>query len=152
MKDYYTTELKKLYDDNHVCLLLQEVCEYYSSLEDYEDGSYEDEIEPRKIVEPVYTLFILQRRETMLDEMAYIGKHYPSLFSAISKLYNNILIHMDVCTLEKETAESLSLALDEKFKASQLTEKIEELADNYDELSEALDQFYGWIHRTGSGF
>ncbi len=148
MKESYTNELQKLYDDTHVSPLLQEVCEYYASNEDYEDGSYIEEIEPREIVEPVYMLFLLQRRETILDELGYIRKHYPNLYTTVASLYENILIHMDVRPLEEENSQRLSTALEEKYSPSQILSKIEELADSYEEMSEALDSFYAWLHRT----
>ncbi len=147
MKESYTNELQKLYDDNHVCPLLQEVCEYYASKQDYEDGSYKEEIEPREIVEPVYMLFLLQRRESILDELNYISRRYPELFSAVSGLYNNILVHMDIRPLEEENSKRLSNAIDAKYSADQITGKIEELSDIYEEMSEALDPFYSWLHR-----
>jgi hypothetical protein len=146
MKESINNELHKLYDDTRISPFIQEVCEYYATRQDYEDGSYIDEIEPREIVEPVYTLFILQRRETLLDELGSISKRYPNLFTAIADLYNEILIHMDVRPLEKENASRLSLAISEKASGEQIVGKIEELADRYDDLSEALDPFYSWLH------
>ncbi len=146
MKESYTNELHKLYDDTRVSPFIQEICEYYASKQDYEDGSYIDEIESPEIVEPVYTLFLLQRRETLLDELNGVMKHYPNIFSAVSKLYENILIHMDVRPLEAENAERLSQAMEEKVSADLILGKIEELADRYDDLSEALDPFYSWLH------
>ena len=147
MNNSYTSELQKLYDDTHVSPLLQEVCEYYASKQDYEDGSYIEEIEPREIVEPVYMLFLLQRRETVIDELRYIMKHYPNLYKAVAALHEKILINMDIRPLEAESSDRLSKAIDEKYSATQITQKIEELADNYEEMSEALDPFYSWLHR-----
>jgi tetrahydromethanopterin S-methyltransferase subunit B len=53
---------------------------------------------------------------------------------------------MDVRPLEKENASRLSLAISEKASGEQIVGKIEELADRYDDLSEALDPFYSWLH------
>ena len=146
MSDIKIDELQKLYDNPKVGTLVQEICEYYATRQDYEDGSYIEEIEPEEIVESVYMLFLLQRRETMLDELQSISKRYPNLFTAISGLYNTILIHMDVRPLEKENATRLSLAISEKASPEQIVNKIEELTDRYDDLSEALDPFYSWLH------
>ncbi|SDB54944.1 hypothetical protein [Butyrivibrio sp. INlla16] len=146
MNESYTFELQKLYDDPHVSPFIQEVCEYYASKADYGDGSDREEIEPSEIVEPVYTLFLLQRRETLLDELSYIHKKYPHLFASVEQLYEDILIHMDIRPLESETAARLSLALDEKVSAGAITEKIENLCDSYEDIGEALDPFYGWLH------
>ena len=141
-------ELKKLYDDPRVSPILQEVCEYYASASDYEEGSYEEEIEPRGIVEPVYLLFLLQRRESMLDELSYIRKRYPALFAVVSPLYDTILTHMDVASLERETAEKLCSATGGGHTASKLISKAEELSEYYDDISEALDPFYSYLHSS----
>ncbi len=146
MKESINNELHKLYDDTRISPFIQEICEYYATRQDYEDGSYIEEIEPEEIVESVYMLFLLQRRETILDELKSISKRYPNLFTSISCLYNNILIHMDVRPLEKENAIRLSEAIDHKASPEQLVSKIEELTDRYDDLSEALDPFYSWLH------
>ena len=146
MNESFTLELQKLYDDSHVSPFIQEVCEYYASKADYGDGSGSADIEPPTIVEPVYTLFILQRREILLDELSFVRKKYPHLFSSVEQLYEDILIHMDIRPLESETAERLSKALEEKVSASQITEKIEDLCSQYEDLCEALDPFYVWLH------
>ena len=146
MKEQCTVELQKIYDDPHISPLLQEVCEYYASHNDYENGTYQEEIEPREIVEPVYMLFLLQRRESVLDELQYISRHYPNLFSEVSELYNLILVNMVIRPLEEDTAGRLSHALDDRLSPEQLLNKIEELTDRYDDLSEALDRFYSFIH------
>ncbi len=147
MNDNYTNELQKLYDDIHVSSFIQEVCEYYATLEDYEDGAYTEEIEPREIVEPVYTLFLLQRRETMLDELSYVRKKYPHLFSSVSELYEKILTNMDIRSLESENAHRLVSALDGKVASALIYDEIENLSERYEDLSEALDPFYSWLHR-----
>ena len=147
MKETTTNELQKLYNDTRINPILVEICEYYASKQDYEDGSYSEEIEPPEIVEPVYTLFLLQRRETILDELRLISRRYPSIFAAISLLYEEILIHMDIRPLEEEKSKILSDAIGGKYTPQQLLQKIEELTDNYEELSEALDKFYSWLHR-----
>ncbi|WP_044914139.1 hypothetical protein [Butyrivibrio sp. WCE2006] len=146
MKDLITFELQKLYDDSHVSPFIQELCEYYTYGLDYEDGSYQDEIEPRKIVEPVYTLFLLQRREIFLDELSYIRKKYPHLFSGVEQLYEDILINMDIRILESKCAQKLADALDNKVSSSEILEKIENLCSRYEDFCEALDPFYSWIH------
>ena len=61
-------ELQKLYDNQRLGELVQEICEYYATKESYENNSYEDEIEPSEIVESAYILFCLQSREQILDE------------------------------------------------------------------------------------
>jgi hypothetical protein len=146
MKESYTNELQKLYDDERVSPFIQEICEYYASSRDYEDGSYIEEIEPQEIVEPVYILFFLQRRETLLDELSYVKKKYPALFEAVTDLYEEILINMDLRALESKSSKRLVKAMDGKIASAQIFDKIEELADRYDELSEALDPFYSWLH------
>ncbi|WP_029323670.1 hypothetical protein [Butyrivibrio sp. AE3004] len=146
MKESFTTELQKLYDDSHVSPFIQELCEYYASGYGYEDGSYQDEIEPREIVEPVYTLFLLQRRETMLDELSYIRKKYPHLFSSIEQLYEDILINMDVRILESKCESRLVKALENKVTSEEIYQKVENLCLSYDDLCEALDPFYSWLH------
>ncbi len=148
MKNSYTSELQKLYDDTRVCPLLQEVCEYYASRQDYEDGSYIEEIEPREIVEPVYMLLLLQRRESIIDELSYVMKHYPHLYKGVCALHEEILINMDIRPLEEECSVRLSNAIEGKYSPTQIIQKIEELADNYEEMSEALDPFYSWLHRS----
>ena len=146
MNESFTLELQKLYDDSHVSPFIQEVCEYYASKADYGEDEGRDDIEPSKIVEPVYTLFLLQRREILLDELIYIRKKYPHLFLAVEQLYEDILIHMDIRPLEAENAERLSHALDEKASATDITEKIEALCSIHEDLLEALDPFYDWLH------
>ena len=146
MNESFTLELQKLYDDSHVSPFIQEVCEYYASKADYGDDSDGEDIEPPTIVEPVYTLFLLQRREILLDELTYVRKKYPHLFSAVEQLYEDILVHMDIRPLESETAENLSQAIDGKVSATQITEKIEDLCSRYEDLYEALDPFYAWFH------
>ena len=146
MKESLTLELQKLYDDSHVSPLVQEVCEYYASGLDYEDGSYMEEIEPREIFEPVYILFLLQRRESYLDEFSYIRKKYPHLFTSVEQLYEDILIHMDVNALEKTNADKLSSALDNKITSEEIFDKINSLCMQKDDISDALDGFCSWIH------
>ncbi|WP_155834000.1 hypothetical protein [Butyrivibrio sp. VCD2006] len=150
MNESFTIELQKLYDDSHVSPFIQEICEYYASKSDYDDGEGMDDIEPSEIVEPIYTLFLLQRRETLLDELSFVRKKYPHLFTCVEQLYEDILIHMDIRPLEAENAKRLSKALDEKVSADQITEKIEDLCSRTEDLCEALDPFYEWIHRFHS--
>ena len=146
MNDSYLNDLKKIYDDNKTSPFIQEVCEYFATKQEYEDGSYTEEIEPAQIVEPVYTLFMLQRRENILDELAYIRKKYPDLFSYVNPLYENILIHMDTQSLEDENAKKLCAALENKISSEDIKSKIENLTDTYEDLSEALDKFYSYLH------
>ncbi|WP_155829699.1 hypothetical protein [Butyrivibrio sp. AC2005] len=146
MKESFTLELQKLYDDSHVSPLVQEVCEYYASGLDYEDGSYMEEIEPREIFEPVYTLFLLQNREGSLYELSYIHKKYPHLFTSVEQLYEDILIHMDVNALETENAKKLSEALNSKTTSEEIFTKINSLCAQNDDISDALDAFCSWIH------
>ena len=147
MKESFTLELQKLYDDSHVSPLVQEVCEYYASGLDYEDGSYMEEIEPRQILEPVYTLFLLQRRESILDEFTYIRKKYPHLFGCAEQLYEDILIHMDVNALEKENAKKLSDALSGKVTPDEISLKIDSVCGLNEDIFDAFDAFCSWIHK-----
>lgn len=150
MKDYYTLELQKLYDDSHVSPLVQEICEYYASVLDYEDGSYMEEFEPRDILEPVYLLFLLQRREQILDEFSYVHKKYPHLFTCVEQLYEDILIHMDVNALENNAADRLVAALNNKITSEDVFNKLESLCERHDDISEAIDEFCAWIHNSYS--
>ena len=54
MNDKKIDELQKLYDNSKVGALVQEICEYYATRDDYEDNSYQEEIEPHEVVESVY--------------------------------------------------------------------------------------------------
>lgn len=146
MNDSYINELKKIYDDKKVSPFIQEVCEYFATRQEYNDESYTQEIEPKEIVEPVYTLFMLQRRELILDELSYVRKRYPNLFSYVEPLYENILVHMDMRSLEEENALRLSMAIDNKVSSSDISAKVENLTDSCEDLTEALDKFYSYLH------
>ena len=93
MNDKKIDELQKLYDNSKVGALVQEICEYYATRDDYEDNSYQEEIEPHEVVESVYILFCLQSREQILDEFSLIQKKYPSLYTCVSALYNILLVN-----------------------------------------------------------
>ncbi|MBQ2610417.1 MAG: hypothetical protein II586_08680, partial [Butyrivibrio sp.] len=107
MNDKKIDELQKLYDNSKVGALVQEICEYYATRDDYEDNSYQEEIEPHEVVESVYILFCLQSREQILDEFSLIQKKYPSLYTCVIALYNNLLVNMDYRRLETCSAQKI---------------------------------------------
>ena len=138
-------ELHKLYDNSKVGSLVQEICEYYATQDDYEDNSYQDEIEPPEIVESIYLLFCLQSREQILDELSIVQKKYPDLYSSVSGMHNTLLINMDYRTLEKSCGQKIA----DHAKDTTLEEVLSH-ADSYarssTSLSEAVDKFYTWLH------
>ena len=138
-------ELQKLYDNTKVGSLVQEICEYYATLDGYEDNSYQDEIEPTEIVESVYLLFCTQSREQILDELALVQKKYPELYKSVSGMHNTLLINMDYRSLEKNCATKIA----EHAKDTSLDEVLahaDSCSRTSQNLSEAVDKFYTWLH------
>ncbi len=145
MSDKKFDELQKLYNNSKIGSLVQEICEYYATSEDYEDNSYQNEIEPTEIVESVYILFCLQSREQILDELSIVQKKYPELYQTVSGMHNTLLINMDYRLLEEKCSKKIV----EHAKDTSLEEVLSHV-DNYtrtsDSLSEAMDKFYTWLH------
>ncbi len=142
-------ELQKLYDNKRLGELVQEICEYYATKDNYEDNSYEDEIEPPEIVESAYILFCLQSREQILDEFAIVRKKYPSIYEKISSLCDTILVNMDYHSLEEKSAATIAGYL-EKSSVSDILDHVETFSRSSESLSEALDKFYKYIHSQKS--
>ncbi|MCR4901302.1 MAG: hypothetical protein K6A23_00470 [Butyrivibrio sp.] len=138
-------ELQKLYDDTKVDEFFQEICEYYATKGDYADSSYEEEIEPEEIIEPVYILFCLQNREGTLDTFSYLKKKYPALFEAVSPIYNKILINMDYQALQSECEHQLVQSFS-KTASAEIYDKVEILSRTSKNLTDAVDSFYSWLH------
>ncbi len=138
-------ELQKLYNNERIGDLLQEICEYYVTRDGYEDNSYEDEIEPPEIVESAYILFCLQCREQILDELLVVKKKYPQIYSSISELHNTLLINMDYSLLEKEKAGVIADFVKDTT-ADEVLSQIEVFSRSSKNLSEGLDKFYSWLH------
>ena len=145
MNEKKIDELQKLYGNPRIGAFLQEICEYYATSDNYEDNSYQDEIEPRDLTEAVYTLFCLQCREQILDEMALVGKKYPDVYEAIKALHNKLLINMDYSALEKECAATITGHYP-KFTEADILRYAESCTRSSDNLSAALDKFYGYLH------
>ena len=145
MNDKKIDELQKLYDNSKVGALVQEICEYYATREDYEDNSYQEEIEPHEVVESVYILFCLQSREQILDEFSLIRKKYPSLYTCVSALHNNLLVNMDYRPLEASSAQKIA-----EYAKDTSSDEVLSQADSFSRsessLSEAMDKFYSWLH------
>ena len=145
MSDKKFDELQKLYDSTKIGSLVQEICEYYSTQDGYEDNSYQDEIEPTEIVESIYVLFCLQSREQILYEMSLVQKKFPAIYSSIKSLHNTLLINMDYQTLEKSCAEKIS-----SYAKNTTCEEVLSHADSFsrssNSLAEAEDKFYTWLH------
>ena len=145
MNDKKIDELQKLYDNSKVGALVQEICEYYATRDDYEDNSYQEEIEPHEVVESVYILFCLQSREQILDEFSLIQKKYPSLYTCVSALYNNLLVNMDYRPLEASSAQKIA-----EYAKDTSSDEVLSQADSFSRsessLSEAMDKFYSWLH------
>lgn len=145
MNDKKIDELQKLYDNSKVGALVQEICEYYATRDDYEDNSYQEEIEPHEVVESVYILFCLQSREQILDEFSLIQKKYPSLYTCVSALYNNLLVNMDYRRLETCSAQKIA-----EYSGDISSDEVLSQADSFSRsessLSEAMDKFYSWLH------
>ena len=138
-------ELQKLYDNNRIGSLVQEICEYYATKDGYEDNSYQDEIEPPEMVESVYILFCLQSREQILDELSIVQKKYPDLYQSLSGMHNTLLINMDYRTLEKDCADKIA-SYAKETSAQQILDQAEVCTRSGADLCEAVDKFYTWLH------
>ncbi len=138
-------ELQKLYDNPRVGALVQEICEYYATKDNYEDNSYEDEIEPPEMVESAYMLFCLQSREQILDEFAIVRKKYPELYECVSGLCQELLVNMDYSALEEKSALAIL-----GYVVVTTTDEIRSHAETYarssENLAQGLDKFYKWLH------
>ena len=138
-------ELQKLYDNQRLGELVQEICEYYVTNDGFADDSSQDELEPHEIVEAVYLLFCLQCREQILDEFAIVRKKYPSIYEKISPLCDTILINMDYRALEEKNAEAIAGYLKDTS-VTDILDHVETYSRSSESLSEALDKFYKYIH------
>jgi hypothetical protein len=138
-------ELQKLYDNSRIGSLVQEICEYFATKDGYEDNSYQDEIEPPEIVESVYLLFCLQSRERILDEFAIVQKKYPDLYQSVSGMHNTLLINMDYRALEKECGSKIASYVKDTS-SEQVISQVDSCSRSSENLSEALDKFYTWLH------
>ncbi len=136
-------ELQKLYDNTKIGDLVQEICEYYATRDNYEESSYGEEIEPPEIVEAAYILFCLQSREQILDEFDIVRKRYPGLYEGVSPLHSTLLVNMDIRVLEDEKARIIS-GRSGRSKEDILRE-VETFTRSSDNLSEALDRFFKWL-------
>ena len=145
MSEKIIDELQKLYDNDRIGDLVQEICEYYVTRNSYLDGSYENEIEPPEIMESSYILFCLQCREQILDELMLVKRKYPSVYSAISGFHNTLLINMDYRSLEKEKAKVIA-GFVKGTTADEVLRQIESNCLSSKNLSEGLDKFFSWIH------
>ena len=145
MNEKIFDELQKLYDNNKIGALVQEICEYYATRDSYEDGSYQDEIEPPEIVESAYILFCLQSREQILDEFSLIRKKYPSLYEAVSAFHSTLLVNMDYHALEEKSANLIAGHLVDTT-SEEVLSHAETFTRSSENLSEALDKFYKWFH------
>ena len=138
-------ELQKLYDNTRIGSLVQEICEYYATLDGYEDNSYQDEIEPTEIVESVYLLFCTQSREQILDELSLVQKKYPELYKSVSGMHNTLLINMDYRALENKCADKISAYVKDTT-VSEVLAQTESCTRSSQNLSEGVDKFYTWLH------
>ena len=145
MNEKIFDELQKLYDNERIGALVQEICEYYATKGNYEDGSYENEIEPPQIVESAYTIFCLQSREQILDEFALVRKKYPTIYQSVSAFHSTLLVNMDYKGLEEKCALLISEHLS-GISADEVLSQAETYARSSKNLSEALDRFYKWLH------
>lgn len=145
MENKKIDELQKLYDNSKVGALVQEICEYYATNEDPGDGSSEDALEPREVVDAVYLLFCLQSREQILDEFNIVRKRYPDLYTSVSSLHNTLLVSMDYRALEADCCQKISA-----YAVDTSKEEVLAHADTFvrtgENLSEAVDKFYSWLH------
>ena len=141
-------ELQKLYDNPKIGSLVQEICEYYATQDDYEDNSYQDEIEPVEITEAVYLLFCLQSREQILDELSLVQKKYPELYSSLSGMHNTLLINMDCRTLEESCGQKIADYV-KKTTCSEVLSQADSFTRSCESLAEAVDRFYTWLHSKG---
>jgi hypothetical protein len=139
-------ELQKLYDDPKTDSFLQEICEYYATRCDYTEDSFQEEIEPAEIMEPVYTLFCLQKREEILDEFEYIHQKYPHLFESVSGFCNRILTNMDYRALQSECEHQLVTAVGH-ISSAEIYDRIETICRNEADFSKGVDQFFQWLHK-----
>ncbi|SFC88495.1 hypothetical protein [Butyrivibrio sp. YAB3001] len=145
MSEKKFNELQKLYNNDKIGTLVQEICEYYATQDGYEDNSYQDEIEPPEIVESIYLLFCLQSREQILDELDIVQKKYPELHKTLNGMHNTLLINMDCHALEETCGKRIA----EYAKDTTLSEVLSH-ADSFtrtsDNLCMAVDKFYSWLH------
>ena len=145
MSEKIFDELQKLYDNEKIGALVQEICEYFATKGNYEDNSYEDEIEPPMIVESSYVLFCLQSREQILDEFSIVRKKYPSVYESVSAFHNRLLVNMNYIALEEESAGIIAgNIVDTSVK--EILSHVDSFARSSQNLSEALDKFYSWLH------
>ena len=138
-------ELQKLYDNPKIGALVQEICEYYVTNDGFANDSVQDELEPHEIVEAIYLLFCLQSREQILDEFAIVHKKYPELYNSVCGMHNTLLINMDYRALE----ESCGVKIAEYAKDTTLSEVLsnaDSFARSSENLSDAVDKFYSWLH------
>ena len=145
MSDKKIDELQKLYDNPKVGTLVQEICEYYATLDNYEDNSYRDEIEPLEIAESVYGLFCLQSREQILDEFSIVRKKYPELYTCVSELHSTLLVNMDYRSLEEKSALAISQHVPDTS-IEDILSQVETSVRSSESLLEAIDKFYKWLH------
>ncbi|WP_034445035.1 hypothetical protein [Butyrivibrio sp. AE2032] len=145
MNEKILDELQKLYDNNKIGALVQEICEYYATKGGYEDGSYEDEIEPPEIVESAYILFCLQCREQILDEFSIVRKKYPELYTCVSELHSTLLVNMDYRSLEEKSALAISQHVPDTS-IEDILSQVETSVRSSESLLEAIDKFYKWLH------
>ena len=144
MSNIKIDELQKLYDDPKVDPFLQDICEYYSTLQDYESISFQDEIEPALLVESVYMLFCLQKREWILDQFEYIHKKYPNLFMTVSDFYNTILTNMNYTELESKYEHQIVEEIP-GISSADIYDEIGSICQRNDNLSECMERFYKWL-------
>lgn len=145
MGDKKIDELQKLYNNQKVGSLVQEICEYYATKEDYADSSYQDEIEPSELSESVYLLFCLQSREQILDEFSIIQKKYPDLYQSVNPIHNTLLVNMDYRALETENGQRIMKHVKDTS-LEEILSHADTFARSSDNLSQAVDKFYGWLH------
>ena len=145
MNEKKLDELQKLYDNPRIGAFVQEICEYYATSDSYEDNSYQDEIEPRDLTEAVYTLFCLQCREQILDELSLVGRKYPGVYESVKTLHNKLLVNMDYRLLEKECT-GIITAHKPNVTPQDILDHVESCTRSSDTLSDALDKFYNWLH------
>ncbi len=145
MNEKIFDELQRSYDNEKLGALVQEICEYYATRDSYECGSYQEEIEPPEIVESAYILFCLQSREQILDEFSVVRRKYPNLYTCIENLHSTLLVNMDYSALERSCSKTISdYAKDTS--AEEVSSQAEMFSRSSDNLSEALDKFYKWLH------
>ena len=178
MEEKILEELQKLYDNSRIGALIQEICEYFATKDNYEDGSYENEIEPPELTEAVYTLFCLQAREQILDEFSLVSRKYPALYERVRDFHQALLVNMDCRGLEQSAAETIArISAQTSDDLNSSTEPVGDVSDHSadgqvddvpdhsadgqvsdvldqmemcirtsDNLSEAVDKFYRYLH------